>query len=156
MTFTAYADEAALGNWLGAAAPSNAVALLRSASFVVAKACNRDPYSDTPSTADAQVLADATCAQVATWLAVGVNPAAAGTDVRVKVEAKLGSGDVKWDALSAQTIADAATALSPEAESILQTAGLLWLPVPLGASPCDELPHYGIDDRPLYPAIYTL
>lgn len=147
-----YADTTALDAWLGTTAPANAPSLLRSATIVVAAACFRDPYTDTPTGTDATVLADATCAQVAAWLANNVNPAAGGLDVRVVTEAKIGTGDVKYDSLPAAAVQEAATKLAPEAEAILLVAGLLSVPMPVGTDPCDELLHYGLD-RP-YPYGY--
>jgi hypothetical protein len=109
----------------------------------VSKAANRDLYTDTPGDNETAPLRDATTAQAAAWIAQGTDPAKVGTDVRVVTESKIGTADVKFDALSAQDVADAVKALSPEAGAILLSAGLLSLDMPVYTG-VDYLPDYGI------------
>ena len=144
MALTVYANAAQYGNFTQSEIPDRIDVLLKAATFVVAKAANRDPYSDTPTVADAVVLADATCAQVAFWVQNGIDPNSGGLDARVKTESKIGSGSVKYDTLSAQQIAEATGEVCSQVRDILQSAGLLWLPMPVGADVCDPLPSYGL------------
>lgn len=109
--------------------PANTVRLLRSASVRVANACQRNLYTDTPSEADAAPLRDATCAQAAVWDELGITPdQIAGAAVAVK-RSKILTADVENDtSAAAKRLDDAINNLAPEAEAILQAAGLLWHP----------------------------
>lgn len=140
---TAYADQAALTAWLAPdALPANAARLLRSATIRVARACNRSPYM-TPTGTDVQPLADATCAQVASWAALGIDPDELGIGSAPVKGSKVLTGDVSYDTTGqAQAQQLAATKLCPEAEAILIAADLLWQAVPIGA-PGDPLPQWG-------------
>jgi hypothetical protein len=123
--------------------PGNAAQLLRSATVRVARACNLSPY-DNPNATAVTPLADATCAQVASWVALNLDPASLGLDTApVKSSSMLG-GSVVRDT-TGQTAARqvAAAQLAPEAVDILLQAGLLWQPVPVGADPDDQLPDWG-------------
>lgn len=130
-----------------AAVPANADGLLRWASILVARATNRDLYTDAPAVGDAPALRDATCAQVAAWSAQGVDPAKGGTDVNGPVKSStILSAKVDRDTTAAvQAAADARDGLCSLAVDILQSAGLLWVPVPLGADAFDRLPTWGLD-----------
>lgn len=148
MAATVYAAPADLAKWLGTAAPGNALPLLRSASLVVAEACDRNPYGDVPAAGDVQPLNDATCAQAASWISLGINPDAQGADgeAPVKSSSMLGnevtydtSGVVKGRSL-------AATELCATAETILTAAGLLWVPLPV-ADTSGFLRDYGLGPR---------
>lgn len=139
-----YATDAQLTAWLACAPPSDAALYLRSASIVVAKAGNRDPYNDSPSTLEAAVLADATCAQVQSWLALGIKPWALGLDVSLVKKSAILGADVERDTTGrAAGLQCAASDIAPEARAILLQAGLLWLDVPLG-DPAPYLPDYGL------------
>jgi hypothetical protein len=145
-----YATPDDLKTWLGLAdPPANAAARLRSATFVVAVACNRNPYSpDAPTVADAAVLKDATCAQAASWVALNVDPAALGIGSAPVKKSSILGGDVERDTTGqAAALAAATRELAPEARAILLSAGLLWQPVPLGADPTDPLPQWGLGRR---------
>lgn len=140
-----YASGDQLAAWLGTTAPSNAGQLCRSATILVAAACYRDPYTDSPSDVEAPVLRDATCAQAATWIALGVDPSAAGVDSSPVKSSKIGTGSVERDTttLAAARLA-AVTELAPEPRAILLAAGLLYEPVPVGAPDGDCLRHFGL------------
>ncbi|WP_375490230.1 hypothetical protein [uncultured Jatrophihabitans sp.] len=132
--------------WLAPPGPDNAASLLRYASILVAKACQLDLYSDEPVDPAAGVLRDATCAQVAAWAAQGVDPAMGGIDVTGPVKSSsILDATVQRDTTAAvQAQADARDGLCALATDLLQTAGLLWVPVPLGDS-TPMLPTYGLD-----------
>ena len=131
-----YADATALTAWTGQAAPANATQLLRSASMLITSATVASVYGvdDAGLPSDATVLEafrDATCAQVAYWVAAGVDPAAGGISTSAPVRGKsLGSGRVEYDtAVSGSVNAfqakrAAATTLCAEAFMILQQAGV--------------------------------
>lgn len=153
-----YATTNDLIAWVPAAltVPDDAEQLLRSATLVVARAANRDPYTDTPTAADAVVLRDAACAQATAWITIGVAPAAAGLDQTPVKRSAILDASIEHDTAGlAAATADAATKLAPEAEAILQTAGLLWVPVPLGPDQYGPLPTWGLDAS-RYPYSETL
>lgn len=134
--------------WLGTV-PDNAPTLLRYASIDVAKACQISLYDPAPTGQTADVLRDATCAQVASWVALGVDPAKAGTDMPGPVKAKSAKildadvSETRDTTAAISAMADARDGLCALATDLLQTAGLLWLPLPLGdATP--YLPTYGL------------
>lgn len=139
-----YATPDQLTTWMAPTAlPSNAATLLRSATIRVARACNRSPY-DAPNSDDAQPLADATCAQVAAWVALGLDPQALGLDTApVKSSSMLGDSVVRDTTGQAQARQTAAAELAPEVIDILLAAGLLWQSVPIGADSTDPLPEWG-------------
>jgi len=143
---TAYAtsDDLAASPWLDDAPPANADRLLFWATFVVAVATNRDPYTDTPSNTDAEVLRDATCAQAASWIASGVDPARLGLSGGAVKSSKILTGEVTYDTTGAgAALLAAARELAPEARAVLLAGQLLWQPVPIGADPADALPQWG-------------
>lgn len=143
-----YATGSDLDNWLddlGLSAPAAAVGLLRSATLLIARAANRNPYTDTPTDTDALALRDATTAQVTAWVTLGLAPAAAGLDSAPVKRSKLGTGDVERDTTGqADARAAAATQLAPEAKEILIAAGLFALDLPYWTSDTDTLPDYGL------------
>jgi len=130
-----YATVTDLAGWISEPLPDDAPGLLRSASLLVAQAVNDNPYTDTVEITDAK--RDATCAQVAAWLATGVRPGTAGMrdpgSPSIKAESM---GDTRFeydtaaDDSTPQLRQQVADLLCPEARAILQTAGVLWLPVP--------------------------
>lgn len=133
-----YASSDDLTNWDATITqPDNVTALLRSASALVAKAVNENPYD--PATVITDPKRDATCAQVAAWLAAGVTPGTAGlstsTTSAPKKAVKTDSAEVQYDTtLSSSAAALTARAellecLCPEAMAILQQAGVLWFPL---------------------------
>ena len=132
-----YATEADLATWTGAAAPTNAVQLLRIASGLVRRATMTSVYltdaTGLPTdAATLQAFQDATCAQAATWAALALDPVKGAADDGVKVvtNKSLGSGSISY-AVSPATVlarASAATDLSMEASLILWDAGLLTTP----------------------------
>lgn len=148
MAFTAYATTEDLvdGGWIDGDPPAAADRFLRSASFVVARAAYRDPYSDTPTGTDAEALRDATAAQAASWIALGIDPAKLGIDGPPLVKSStILSGKVEYDtAAHAAARSEAVSELAPEAEAILFAAGLLWQPVPL-SDDSGGLPSWGLD-----------
>lgn len=149
-----YATAGDLATWLSTAAPADADVLLRSASIRVAKACMRNPYTDSPDDAAVAPLRDATCAQAASWIALGIDPAKLGLDpsaAPVKKSSILGA-DVERDTTGqAAALLNAANELCAEAVDILTTAGLLWLAAPVGADEFDPLPQWGTG-RPWWPS----
>lgn len=117
--------------------PVNAAALLRAAARMVDAALLTAVY---PVDADGratgtgvlEVLRDATCAQAATWAALGIDPAAgAATDAGPAVVASkgIGSASISYERtgaqIAAQARAQAATSLAPEAWHILASSELL-------------------------------
>ena len=144
MPLTAYATSADLTAWTGAEAPLNADMLLRSATVLVAAAANRDPYTDIPDADAAPVLRDATTAQAAAWITLGINPEAAGLDAAPVKNRKIGSGDIGYDTTGqSEARTAAATELAPEARQILYTGGLLALLEPVWTG-VDHLDHFGL------------
>ncbi len=136
-TILVYATEADLATWTGAATPSNASALLRSASLLVRQATGSATYDydDDGAPTDADVIdamRDATCAQAAALAANGIDPAAGVAGASGAVQASsIGSASVTYAVSS-----DAAgrrqallTTLTTEAEMILRDAGLLGYPL---------------------------
>lgn len=142
-----YASSSDLQAWISPAdLPGNADRLLRSATIRVARATNRSPY-DTPTGDDAQPLADAVCAQAASWISLGIDPDAQGLDSAPVKQSKILTGDVTYDtAGQAQARQGAADELCQEAADILQATGLLWEPVPVGSEGC--LPDWGFAHSP--------
>lgn len=130
-----YATPTDLASWLTAGgssvpAPTNAAQLLRSASLQVHAALARDVYAidvgEMPT--DAKILAavrDATCAQVASWLAADIDPLAGTSGAAGKVSSSsiLGAS-VTYTTTASADVASAASWLSSEALLILQGAGL--------------------------------
>lgn len=141
----AYATLDNLATWLTDAPPANADQLLRSASILIARACMRNPFTDIPTVADTEPLKDATCAQAAFWVALGIDPATSGVAAAgpVKKSTILG-GDVERDTTGQNTaLMEAASTLAPEARAILTAALLISLELPVSTSPDDPLPQWG-------------
>lgn len=146
MTFAPYATAADLSDWLRPdPIPDNAPKLLRAATFVVAEAANRNPYGEPPTGDDVAPLRDAACAQAAAWKTLGIDPDALGIDgpTPVKKTSMLGA-DVEYDTkASVEARSQAARELAPQAESILEAAGLLWMPTASGDT-SGALATYGL------------
>jgi hypothetical protein len=126
-----YATSAELAIWTGASAPSNAVALLRTASILVRRATRSAVYSTgsdgAPDDDDlADVFSDATCAHAAAMAAAVVDPLAAGTET-VVASSSIGSASVSTLASPGAEAArlSLSTTLCPEATAILDDAGLI-------------------------------
>jgi len=132
-----YATSGEFATWLGVAAPTNAANLLRSASILVHRATmtavyDVDAVTSLPTDVD-QLAAfrDATCSQVATWVALAVDPAKGAAGVKVVTSKSIGSASVSYANAQAlanpavSALADAATSLCQEALLILAQAGLL-------------------------------
>lgn len=134
-----YATPDDLANWVPSSTtlPDDAKQLLRSASVLVARAVNESPYEITVvSDAGTEAKRDATCAQVAAWLASGIRPGAGGLETGPVLKAKsIGTRKFEYDTnrtASAEALAkreQIAEDLAPEAEAILRAAGILWVPV---------------------------
>jgi len=131
-----YATSAELTTW-GVTPPTNADALLRSASILVHRATmtavyDVDPATSLPTDADkVAALRDATCSQVGTWIALAIDPATGGAAAAGKVVSakSIGSGSITYAVTdAARALADAATSLSSEALLILADAGLTGSP----------------------------
>ena len=133
-----YATEQQLAEWSGQAAPDNATVLLRAASRLVDSALLTAVYAtdDDGAPTDTKVAAalrDATCAQAATWAALGIDPTAgpAGQSAPLVRSKKIGSASVDYDTSAAASVtvqqsrADAVTQLTGEAVQYLAAAGLL-------------------------------
>lgn len=132
-----YATATDLQTWTGVANPANATQLLRSASLLIQSCTMTSLYAvdGTGLPTDATVLGafkDATCAQVAYWVAAGVDPASGGVTTTAPVRSKkLGSGGVEYDTgVSASVTAfnakrEAATTMCAEALMILQQARIV-------------------------------
>lgn len=128
MTFFPYATATDLDEWIDGDAPDNADALLRSATIRVARACNL-ALPDAAGDVD-PALRDATCAQAATWVALGIDPAKGGTDIAgpVKRSVILDAHVDRDTSAQSQAAVAVATGLCEESNDILFVAGLLWLP----------------------------
>lgn len=134
-----YATVDDLAAWLpnGTQPPATASSDLRSASLIVARAVGESLYADGVTTSDPK--RDATCAQVASWVASGVIPGTGGlpspgTGAPVKRAETDGSVFEYDTSLSSSTAALTVRAqltddLCAEAREILQQAGLLYLPL---------------------------
>lgn len=127
-----HATTTQLAAWLNTTAPPNAATLLRSASILVSRATITAIYDvdDTGTATNNTILAalaDATCSQVATWIALSIDPAKGAADAGGAIAAKsIGSASIQY-ASYASTIearARAATELSQEALLILADQGL--------------------------------
>jgi hypothetical protein len=106
-------------------APANIDALLWTATFRVANACNRNPYTDTPTGATAAALRDATTAQAAFWATVGTDPDAGGLDVAPVKRSVLLDATIETDT-TGQVEALASCDVCDTARAILLAANLLW------------------------------
>lgn len=139
-----YATEQDVSGWV-ATEPDNVDSLIRSASIRVARACDISPYQ-TPDPSSTDALRDATCAQVASWVALGVDPAKSGTDLPgpVKVSALLDARIERDTSAATKLLETVAEDLCEDAVAILLQAGLLYVAVPLGADPNDTLPAWGL------------
>jgi hypothetical protein len=153
LTYATPADlTAGATPWLIGPAPTVDLGVMcRWGTIAVAHACQLDLYGPAPDTATAAVLNDATCAQIASWVALGVDPAKAGTDMPGPVRSStILAATVARDTTAAARMAvDAVTGLCDLASDLLQTAGLLWVPVPLGVNRGDMLPQWG-QGRPVW------
>lgn len=134
VTPTAYAQPADLAEYTGSAAPSNAVALLRSATNLVLDATNQAYYAVDLTTGlptDPQILGalkQATLIQAAAWAAIGYDPLAGGVITTSVVQSSKagGASDTFADAqLAAQARADAVRDLVPDAVRVLRLNNLL-------------------------------
>lgn len=157
MPLVSYATTQQLIDWfddLDVDPPDNPTGYLRAATILLARACNRQPYTDTPTDAEATALADATCAQVASWVTLGVNPDKAGTDMPGPVKSsKILDATVERDTTAATKLLTAAVdGLSETAEAILLQAGLLYVPGPQ-YDDTNCLPRWGLD-TPRWSGIY--
>ena len=116
-----------------AIAPANAAVLLRFASTLVRRATLTAWYTvdTTGAPTDLTVveaMRDATCSQVATWIALSIDPAKGAADGGKTVAAKsIGSASVQYStyASTVEARARAATQLSQDALLILADAGLI-------------------------------
>jgi len=111
------AQPADLATWTGNPAPTNATALLRSASSLVLSASGSSYYATDPVTGlptdpvVAKVLSDATCIQAAAWDALGINPLLGGVQTAAVASQKsIGTAHI--------VLADAASAAQARAASL--------------------------------------
>lgn len=126
-----YATVGDLRAWLGLANdepdPVNATSKLRSATILVAQAANVSPY-DTPPEANVQPLQDATCAQAAEWVRLGIEPGALAAGSGAVKRSTILDATVERDTAGDTGRLDAAgRELCEEARAILFAAGLLWV-----------------------------
>ncbi|MFD4992835.1 hypothetical protein ACFWH7_04430 [Cellulosimicrobium cellulans] len=133
-----YATAADLAEppWSIQSPPSNVDQLLASASLLVLGATRPAVYDTNPEgypTDDVvrEAFRDATCSQVTTWIALGIDPAAAGADAatssgRVAASKSFGPASVSYVGVEGAVAARArlATGLTDAATLILSTAGL--------------------------------
>lgn len=134
-----YATTADLAAWITPeTVPDNGAALIRSASLLITEETQTAYYAASTSTGlptDTAVIAafkDATCAQCAVWINLGVDPNLAGYDAKSPVKgSKILGGEVSYDTSgSSSATAFAAkqrliTELCPESQRILRQANLL-------------------------------
>lgn len=129
-----YATESDLteGEWVDTP-PANAKRLLRSASVLVTDATVTATYATdgdgTPTGTAREAMRDATCAQVASWVALGIDPAKGKADDSGKTVAakSIRGASVQYAvyASTAEARQAAATTLADEALRILRGAGLI-------------------------------
>ena len=138
MLIYASSDDLTSGEtpWL-TATPTNAGSLLRSASLIVSretKAAFYDTDSDgyPTDTVTREAFRQATCAQVAGWVSLGIDPMNLGLDGKAPVRSKqLDGAAIGYDtsaSVSAAALATrqaAADDLNSQAVEILREAGLL-------------------------------
>lgn len=132
MTVLVYAEPSDLVAWTGQEAPANAEVLLRSASILVRQVTRSAVYAtdaDGLSTdaATAGAMLSATCAHAAALAGAGVDPLAAGTDAGVS-STSIGSASISFEASGLSARAALRTQLCPEAQAILDAAGLVGQP----------------------------
>jgi hypothetical protein len=131
MPLVSYATPEDLAAWLlpdDESTVENAEGLLRAATIIVAKACHISPYSTaTGDTSDP--LHDATCAQAASWIALGIDPDRAGLTATGSVKrSELFTGKVEYDTrYDGALLERAATQIAQQAADILYLAGLLFI-----------------------------
>lgn len=113
------------------AGPANIEVLLREASILVADATAGDIYDTTDvglpkESRHRDALRDATCAQVESWAAAGVDPlkGAGGQEPRLTVSAIDGASESFDTYLTAPDRANALKYIAPAAYRILRLAGL--------------------------------
>ena len=128
-----YATPDDLAEWTGTPAPGNAALLLRSASLLIRRATRLAFYDTTTEglptdTVLVTAMRDATCAQVAQWIALGVDPASGPAGAGGVVQASsIGGASVQYAtyASQAEERASSLVTLTSEAAQILADAGLL-------------------------------
>lgn len=133
-----YATSADFTTWTGnGSPPTNITSLLRSASLLVTEETVTAYYTvdDTGIPTDATVLqafTDATCAQAAVWVGLGIDPNLAGLDRAAPIKSsKIGTANVERDTSIVSSAAALASAqaviedLCTDAQRILRQAGLL-------------------------------
>lgn len=130
-----YASADDLANWGEAPVPDNVDQLLRSATLLIAKAINENPYT---VTAD-QPRKDATTAQAAAWVGSGLDPASlpAGVSSSITTAKSIGTASITYSAPSVAEREAALRALAPDAYNILYVTGLLVVPLPVWNIPLD-------------------
>ena len=126
-----YATEAELAEWMGAAAPANAGALLRSASSLIRAETRSARYVTDPDgyptdTALRAAFREAVCAQAKFWADHKVDPALGRAGVGpATVSKSIGGASITYEQGATAAKADAVTGLAPDAYYILADAGLL-------------------------------
>lgn len=124
-----YATEAELADWLGAEAPANAGALLRSASSLIRAETRSARYvTDTDGypadTALRTVFREAVCAQAAYWADHKVDPSLGKAGVTPPAVSKsIGSASITYGQPTAG--AQDMLGLAPDAYYLLSESGLL-------------------------------
>lgn len=126
-----YATTEDLEGWLDPEpAPTSSTRLLRTASQLVYRATINDHYATTggiPSDPEVrQAFTDATCAQVESWVALGIDPVKGKADPgRVAASKSIGGASVSYvQAGQAEARAHLVDHLTDEAAAILRQAGL--------------------------------
>jgi hypothetical protein len=128
------ATPADLAAWTGVAAPTTAVATLRSCTTLVLDATKLARYDTDAATGVATgplilaAMRDATCIQAAAWIALGINPLTGGIDVGgVKKSKKIGTAsfEIAGAEQTAAAKAHAVHNLVPEAEAKLRQQNLI-------------------------------
>ena len=132
MTVLVYAEPSDLVAWTGQEAPANAEVLLRSASILVRQVTRSAVYATDADglptdAATAGAMLSATCAHAAALAGAGVDPLAAGTDAGV-ASTSIGSASISFEASGLSARAALRTQLCPEAQAILDAAGLAGQP----------------------------
>ncbi|MCW2496344.1 hypothetical protein [Jatrophihabitans sp.] len=149
-----YASPEDLASWIPAGTSSDVITRnLRYASIAVARACNRNLYSG--DTSFPPPLVDATCAQVGSWVSLGIDPSKLGLDQAPVKKSSILGGDVERDTTGLlAAFQEAVTCLCQAATDILLQANLLWQPVPLfDDSGC--LPSWGQDRPGMFPGLFA-
>lgn len=149
-----YATTVNLGLWAPTLSLSgiDSNAVLRSATLLVARAINENPYTVTPD----QPRIDAVCAQATAWISAKLDPGAGPAGLIGAAKSKaVGGASVTYEVPTAQEREAAITQLAPDAYNILYGAGILFIPLPIWNRPLDTSTYLTGSGDGVQPATYN-